>query len=63
MAALDFKGESTESIEDAIKKAIDSDPKGDQGTDIFNYEVDKINVVFGGFIPTTTYKVTIKRAE
>lgn len=56
-----FQGQSQKSIEEAIQDAISKDPKGDPGTDIFNYHVTDTKVQFGGFVETTTYIVTIER--
>ncbi|TWJ03202.1 hypothetical protein JN11_00739 [Mucilaginibacter frigoritolerans] len=60
-AKKSFKGQSEVSIEDAIKNAIGSDPRGDQGTDEFNYDVAHLKVIWGGFAQTTTYKVILER--
>lgn len=56
-----FKGESEVSIEDAIGCAIAGDPRGDQGTDLFEYSVDKIKVSWGGFAEKATYFVVLSR--
>jgi flavin-binding protein dodecin len=56
-----FNGQSGTSIEEAIKNAIETDPKVDPGTDIFNYEVVKLKVDFGGFTAATTYRVVLER--
>jgi flavin-binding protein dodecin len=57
-----FQGESEKSIEDAIANAIATDPRSDPGTDIFHYDIADMKVVFGGFVATTTYQVTLERA-
>ena len=56
-----FKGQSEMSIEDAIHNAIKTDPRNDPGTDIYNYDVSKVKVVFGVFAATTTYQVVLER--
>jgi len=58
-AKKSFKGQSETSIEDAIKNAIGSDPRGNQGTD--NYNVADLNIVWGGFTQAITYQVILER--
>jgi len=56
-----FEGQSTESVEDAIKNAIDQDPKNDAATDLFKYKIVDFTCEYGGFVLSTTYKVKIER--
>jgi hypothetical protein len=56
-----FKGQSETSIEDAIRIAIQSDPKSDPGADIHNYNIAHLNIVWGGFTQPTIYQLTLER--
>lgn len=59
-----FQGKSENfSLEEAMKDAISKDPKGDPGTDIFNYEVIETKCSFGGFVETYRLYVKIKRIK
>lgn len=63
MATKTFEGKSTKSLEDAIKNAIDQDPKGDGQTDMFYYKVVDFRCEFGGFVLSTTYIVKLERTK
>jgi hypothetical protein len=61
MAKQTFEGTSLESYEEAVKNAIETDPRGDERTDRFEYTVVNMTCVFGGFTHQYNYNVKLER--